>query len=146
MLKHKKPRKKEIESKILDILNLVESISEIFPKDFESFKYDLVIRDASYKRVESAIQNLIDICYMINSDFRFGIPDEEEDVMDNMETNKVLSKKAILILKEMKSFRNILVHKYGKIDDLRAFESIEEGLNDFELVIEEIERFLKIQK
>ena len=46
----------------------------------------------------------------------------------------------------MKRFRNILVHKYGEIDDKQAFESIHEGLRDFELFINEIEKFLKKNK
>ena len=45
----------------------------------------------------------------------------------------------------MKSFRNILVHKYGEIDDKKAFENIKEGIKDFELIVSEIEDFLKSQ-
>jgi len=46
----------------------------------------------------------------------------------------------------MKSFRNILAHKYGEINDEQAFESIKEGLKDFEIFINEIEKFLKKNK
>jgi len=43
----------------------------------------------------------------------------------------------------MKKFRNVLVHKYGDIDDKKAYEDIKEGLKDFEHIINEIEKFLK---
>jgi len=43
----------------------------------------------------------------------------------------------------MKGFRNILIHKYGEIDDEKAYENIKEGLKDFEKIIKEIEGFLE---
>jgi len=42
----------------------------------------------------------------------------------------------------MKKFRNILVHKYGEIDDKKAYDEINKGLKDFEKIIKEIEKFL----
>ena len=38
----------------------------------------------------------------------------------------------------MKGFRNILVHKYGVVDDELVFEMLSEKLGDFELIIKEI--------
>jgi uncharacterized protein YutE (UPF0331/DUF86 family) len=46
-------------------------------------------------------------------------------------------------IKEMKSFRNILVHVYGEIEDEIAYEEIKNGLKDFEDFEKEIESFLK---
>lgn len=43
----------------------------------------------------------------------------------------------------MKSFRNIVVHRYGKIDDKIAYNILRENIDDFYLFIEEIERFLE---
>ncbi len=42
----------------------------------------------------------------------------------------------------MKGFRNILVHKYGKLNDSKAFKNIKEDLDDFSEFIEGIENFL----
>ena len=41
----------------------------------------------------------------------------------------------------MKGFRNILAHRYGKINDEQAYEDVKDGLKDFELIINEIEEF-----
>ena len=46
-------------------------------------------------------------------------------------------------LSNMKGFRNILVHKYGIVDDELAFEMLSEKLEDFEKFKDEILRFLK---
>ena len=42
----------------------------------------------------------------------------------------------------MKGFRNILVHKYGEVDDEISYENLEK-LSDFDLFKEEVIFFLK---
>lgn len=46
------------------------------------------------------------------------------------------------IVKEMKGFRNILVHRYGEINNAEAFENISSGLNDFESFMKEVNDFV----
>lgn len=143
MLKKKELRKKEIENKLSKTIDLIESVSKIIPKNFDEFKKNDITRDAIYKRIESSIQNLIDVCYIINSDLRLGMPEEEDDIFKNIEKKGIFSKKVIEKLIEIKKFRNILVHKYGEINDEKAYEDINEGLSDFEMIINEIDGFLK---
>ena len=42
----------------------------------------------------------------------------------------------------MKGFRNIIVHKYAKVDDELVFENLE-NINDFSEFIEKIMNFIK---
>lgn len=42
----------------------------------------------------------------------------------------------------MKRFRNILVHRYGKINDSLAYEVLKHNLDDFYDIIEQIESFV----
>ncbi len=46
-------------------------------------------------------------------------------------------------IKELKGFRNFLVHRYGTIDDEVAFKNIKNGLPDFKLFKEEILNYLR---
>ena len=50
------------------------------------------------------------------------------------------------ILKDMKGFRNILVHRYGNIDDKIAYTILKEKLNDIDNFIEIIQQFLEKKK
>jgi len=59
---------------------------------------------------------------------------------------KVLTKGLGSTVKQMKGFRNILVHRYGRIDDKRAFADIKSGIGDFEKFRREAESFLKKHK
>jgi uncharacterized protein YutE (UPF0331/DUF86 family) len=143
MIQRKKLRVKEIEKKISDVLDALEVISSNFPEDFGDFLKMGLAKDGLYKKTEFSIESIIDICNILNSDLRLGVPDTEEDMLDRLEKKKVLSKKVIEIIRQMKGFRNILVHKYGDIDDKKAYEDIRKGIDDFEIVIKEIEGLLK---
>jgi len=43
----------------------------------------------------------------------------------------------------MKGFRNIIVHRYGRIDDLLAYKILTENLQDFGEFMESIDQFLE---
>jgi uncharacterized protein YutE (UPF0331/DUF86 family) len=43
----------------------------------------------------------------------------------------------------MKGFRNIIVHRYGRIDDLLAYKILTEHMGDIYEFMESIERFLE---
>ncbi len=146
MIEKKELRVKEIERSISDIIDSIEIVDNNFPAEFDEFYNFGLKKDGIYKRIEFSIQNIIDICNVINSDLRLGVPDVEDDIFDNLEKKGIFEKRIMDIIREIKGFRNILVHKYGTIDDKIAFEDIKKGLEDFELIIKEIEKFLEKHK
>lgn len=119
----------------------MELVKENLPKDLESFLNLGLIKDGIYKRVEFCIQNVLDICAVINSDLKLGVPSSEEEVVEHLVENRILSSEMGKIVKEMNGFRNFLVHRYGKIDDEIAYENIVRGLENFYKFIDEIREF-----
>ena len=134
-MKDKQLRKELILYRISKIKDNVSIVKENLPEEFKDFKKARLLKDAIYKEIEFSIELVFDICAIINSDLRLGTPETEENILTNIEIKKVFSEKIVSIIKNMKRFRNLLVHKYGDIDDEKAFESISEGLNDFDLII-----------
>lgn len=132
-----------IEKKIADIIEAINLVSDNLPEAYADFEKSGLVKHGLYKQLEHAIESVLDICSMINSDLNLGMPETEDNILDNLERKKVFSVSLIQLIREMKKFRNILVHKYGNIDDKKAYNEIKEGLKDFELIINEIERFLK---
>ena len=131
-----------IKHKIKEIEESLSLIEENLPENYENFVGLGLVKDGIYKKIEFCIENMLDICSIINSDLNIGIPSSEDDIIDNLEKKKLINKKLSEKIKEMKGFRNILVHRYGRIDDEIAFESIKSGLKDFSNFIEEIEKLL----
>jgi len=103
-----------------------------------------LIKDGIYKRIEFAIENVFDICAIINTDLELGIPSDDKDIIENLVRNEILSEEMGEKLKAMKGFRNIVVHRYGRIDDRIAFEILKENLPDFYAFIRKIEEFLEV--
>ena len=143
MIKKKELRKKEIEDKLKDIIDSIMIVDENLPKETDDFLNSGLIKDGIYKKIEFSIQNVIDICNILNSDLRLGTPETEDSILENLEKNKILGKRIIGLIREMKGFRNILSHKYGTVNDEQAYEDIKDGLKDFELIIKEFEELLK---
>lgn len=137
-----KIRKEIIKSKISVINDSLEIIRENLPDEYRDFAKLGLVKDGIYKRLEFSIEAILDICSILNSDLRLGTPSSEDNILDNLENKKIISSKVVDLIREMKGFRNVLVHKYGDIDDEKAFEAIKEGLGDFEGIIDEVEKLL----
>ncbi len=132
-----------IKTKLKIIKENVELVEENLPDDVNEFKVLGLVKDGIYKRIETSIQEVMSICSVINTDLKLGIPSNREDIIISLIENNILSGKMGEKVKEMKGFRNFLVHRYGKIDDGVAFKDIKKGLPDFELFKKEILNFLK---
>ena len=135
-------RKEIILSKISKIEESIPLIEENIPEDFEEFENLGLLKDGIYKRIQYMIENILDICAIINSDLQFIPPGEEDDIINNLVKKEILSQSMGNKIKEFKEFRDIIVHRYGKIDDKLSFELIHENLGDFNKIIEKIETIL----
>ena len=131
-----------IRSKLADIEESVSLVEENLPPSFEDFSRLGLVKDGIYKRMEYAIENIIDVCSIINSDLRLGVPESEESFVERLANVGILTQNMAEKTRRMKGFRNIIVHRYGRIDDLLAHKILTEQMDDFYEFIESIERFL----
>ncbi len=80
----------------------------------------------------------IDICSLIVTGLRLGLPAEEDDLFEKLAAGHVISPATREKLRAMKGLRNILVHEYGRIDDRLVFEALSTRLEDFDSATTEI--------
>ena len=92
--------------------------------------------------MQIAVETIIDIANILVSNLKLGIPEDEDKMFEKLREEKVISKNMEKTLKDMKGFRNIIVHKYAKVDDELVFENLE-NINDFSEFIEKIMNFIK---
>jgi uncharacterized protein YutE (UPF0331/DUF86 family) len=102
-----------------------------------------LIKDGIYKRTEYCIENMLDICAILNADYKLGIPEDEDDIIKKLADAGLITKNLSAKIREMKGFRNLLVHRYGKMDDLWAYKDIKKGIKDFEIFQTEIRKILE---
>ena len=126
-----------LERKIIDIEESLSLIEERLPENYEEFaQMDTLIKDGIFKRVEFIIERMFDVLFLICKSRRY-IPEGDLDCVRYLEQTKVLPPELSEKLRLMKGFRNILVHRYGHINEELSFENMKAGLKD-------IHEFLKI--
>jgi uncharacterized protein YutE (UPF0331/DUF86 family) len=143
-MKQKKPVRIEvIRIKLATIVDSIELVTTHLPSNFEEFVNLGLVKDGIYKRIEYAIENVIDICAMINADLNLGIPESEDDIISSLVNNGVIEQSLGEDIRQMKRFRNIVVHQYGKIDDVIAYEILTEQLSSFTRFRDAMNLYLK---
>jgi uncharacterized protein YutE (UPF0331/DUF86 family) len=108
--------------------------------DVTEFLVDIDRQESILFNLQMAIQNCIDIAAHIVSDEGLGLPGSTSEMFYLLEENGFLD--SVLTEKIVKaiSFKNLIVHEYGRIDVERVFEVARkdiQDLNDFLVAIVE---------
>ena len=90
------------------------------------------IKEFGGERAEFAVENVIDICAIINSDLRLEMRESDEGMVESLVKKSILTEEISDKIRRMKRFRNILVHRYGKIDDRVAFSILRDNIDHFD--------------
>jgi len=128
--------------KIDQLERYLRELRQVLPEDFTSYQ-KVEKKRACERLLQVSIEAAIDICHLLVSGLRLGIPSEEDDLFEKLKAAGVLSPKASEVLKEIKGFRNILVHEYTRLDDKIVYELAGTRLGDFEAFKQEILSYLK---
>jgi uncharacterized protein YutE (UPF0331/DUF86 family) len=131
--------------KIDQLEGYLRELREILPEDFATYQ-KVEKKRACERLLQVSIEALIDICHLLVSGLRLGIPSEEDDLFEKLVAARILSPGTGEALKEMKGFRNILVHEYARLDDKIIHEIARTKLVDFATFKGEILRYLKVAK
>ena len=135
--------KQRILSKIDELNSYLEELGEIPITDFEEYARSKKDKRICERLLQISVETVLDICNILVSELKLGLPFDEDDLFKKLEAKKIITKELSITLKEMKGFRNILVHRYGGVDDEKVFEILSEKLNDFDKFKGEILKFLK---
>jgi uncharacterized protein YutE (UPF0331/DUF86 family) len=108
----------------------LRELGEIAPRDFAQYQR-IEKKRACERLLQVAVESMIDVCNLFVSGLRLGLPGEEDDLFEKLEQAGVLSSAMKSTAQEMKGFRNILVHEYGRVDDEIVFEAVTKRLGDF---------------
>lgn len=121
---------KRILAKVDELDRYLYELQSIAPKDFNYYQR-IEIKRSCERLLQLSVECVIDICKIFVSNLKLGLPSEENDLFEKMESEKIITKDMAVILKEMKGFRNILVHEYAVVDDEIVYTVIKTRLGDF---------------
>ncbi len=129
-------------SKLDEMGRHLDKIKEIAPDSLEEYEEDEVIRRAIERLLHISIETVIDVSYLLVKELRLGLPTSEESYFDKL-SGKVLTPQMVEKLKEMRRFRNVMVHRYDKVDDIRVYYVVWNRLGDLYEFKEEVLEFLR---
>ena len=134
--------RERILAKIDQLDAYIAELQEIAPNNFA--EYQRVEKKRACERLlQVSIEVVIDICNLLVSGLRLGLPAEEEDLFRKLLKAGVISKEMGGKLREMRGFRNILVHEYAQVDDKLVYEAVKTKLEDFTLFRRDILVYLE---
>ncbi len=102
-----------IRKKIAEIQESLEILRDNLPESLEEFESLGLVKDGMYKRIEFCIEDVFDICAIINADLKLGIPRSDDDILEILVRKGIFDEEMKKKLKGMKGFRNIIVHRYA---------------------------------
>lgn len=129
--------------KVDELEGYLGELRAIAPRSFQEFQR-IEIRRACERLLQISVECVIDVCSLLVSGLRLGLPAEEDDLFEKLAEAGFISSEMRDNLRRMKGFRNILVHEYGRINDHLVYETATGRLDDFEsfkrVVIEILQR------
>jgi uncharacterized protein YutE (UPF0331/DUF86 family) len=134
--------RERILTKLDELQGYLRELNEVVPAAFEDC-LRVETKRASERIFQLSIECVIDVCSMLVSGLRLGLPGEEDDLFEKLVEAKVLPVEMSPMLRDMKGLRSILVHEYGRIDDRVVFDRLTTGLGDFGTFSDAVAAFLR---
>lgn len=138
--------KNRILSKIDELNVYLEELKEIIPDKLNLYITSSIDKRACERLLQISIETLIDICNILVSELKFGLPSDEEDAFSKLNSKNIITEETKKILIGMRHVRNLLVHRYAVINDKIIYDILTKRLSDFEKFKKEILGFLKNKK
>ena len=133
-----------INDKIEEILEFLEELDEITPKNLVDYQSNKEKKAACERYFDKIAEAITDLAFYVIKIKRLRIPQDDNDAFEVLKQEKIIDDILSNKLKEAKGMRNIISHEYGRVDDEIVFESIKNQIiPDTEEFIKKIKKFIK---
>ncbi len=128
----------------LDELNqLYTELHDTLPKTLDEYLKSKIIRRAIERLIQITIECVIDICSILVKELQLGVPHIDEDIFLKLE-DVVYDQDTIDVLRNMKRFRNRIVHRYSALNDEQIYSLTKILLPDVSSFIQKTREFIQM--
>jgi uncharacterized protein YutE (UPF0331/DUF86 family) len=120
-------------------------LREISTQDIEQFMSDARTINSTKYLLIVATEAALDICNHLAAKKGGRSPEDYADCMTILGELGVLDPDLKVRMSKMARFRNLLVHLYWRVDDREVWRVIREHLQDFDLYLQAVGRYLKAE-
>lgn len=132
-----------IKDKLSELQSYLIELEEDIPDSMDEYLKQRITKRACERTFQLACEDVLDICNLIIAGRGFMLPKDNRDAIGKLTENKIIPEKLSYRLQDMVSFRNLLVHRYGKVDDNRVYLHLKEETIDLYKFIEVIDGFIE---
>jgi uncharacterized protein YutE (UPF0331/DUF86 family) len=129
--------RERILAKVDELEGYQRELLQIAPDSIDEYQ-KIEKKRACERLLQISIETVIDIFHLLVKGLRLGLPAEEDDLFEKLAGAGIISQGMKEKTKRMKGFRNILMHRYGDIDDRIVYEMATERFGDFEAFKKEV--------
>ncbi|MCL7391649.1 MAG: DUF86 domain-containing protein [Thaumarchaeota archaeon] len=124
----------------------IEEVGGIISLDVESFLKDRRARFSLRYSIVLIVESLADIAVAIlEKDFN-EIVESHRDAIMKLRDKGLLGRRVAESIARLVSLRNLIVHRYSIVDDLKIYESAKNsGVESIERFIEEVSRYVEVK-
>ncbi|MCL7397201.1 MAG: DUF86 domain-containing protein [Thaumarchaeota archaeon] len=124
----------------------IEEVGGIISLDVESFLKDRRARFSLRYSIVLIVESLADIAVAIlEKDFN-EIVESHRDAIMKLRDKGLLGRRVAESIARLVSLRNLIVHRYRVVDDLKIYESAKNsGVESIERFIEEVSRYVEVK-
>lgn len=138
--------KERITSLLAFLDKYYDELKQQIPHSYNEYTKNIGKKRSCERLLQLLIEVCIDIFQKISKELKLGLLSEEEGIFNQLVEKQIISKEMAGILKEMKSFRNVLIHHYVNINDEQVYENLTKNKKDFQDFKKEIVSYLKEYK
>ncbi|MBI5347316.1 MAG: DUF86 domain-containing protein [Candidatus Aenigmarchaeota archaeon] len=132
--------KEKVLLKLAEMEGYLKELKGIIPKSVGEYRNEK--KRACERLLQISLESVFDVCNVLVSGLELGVPYSEDDMFKKLKAAGMISEELYKKLRKMKACRNILVHRYGLVDDRKIFSILKNNVSDFDLFKKEIVRHL----
>ncbi|CAD6492873.1 MAG: hypothetical protein CHKLHMKO_00363 [Candidatus Argoarchaeum ethanivorans] len=132
-----------IKDKLSELSVYIVELTEDIPDEESAYLGERLRKRACERTFQLACENVLDICNLIIAGKGFGLPKDNRDALRKIADNRIIPKKLEARLEDMVSFMNLLVHRYGKVDDSKVYYYLKEEIGDLYEFTEAINKLIE---
>jgi uncharacterized protein YutE (UPF0331/DUF86 family) len=122
----------QVQAKLALLAETIDRLRAVPQGTLEEFRSDDRNVDAALRRLQVALQILIDVGSHTVSRLGLGAPDTSQDLLVRLERSGHLQPGEAARFGRMFAFRNRIVHLYDRVDDAVVHEVVTQHLQDME--------------
>lgn len=132
-----------VKNKLSDIQGYLQELAPLLKEESR----EIIENNLKLHTVERLFQLIVDTTIDINthiiSQLSLPVPDDYQSTFITLAQNKIIKMDFALKIGPSVGLRNLVVHKYGKVDIKRMVEDIKNNIGDFVEYVKQIDIYLQ---